>query len=124
MTRHFLHRRQDFIKRQIFEQRFPLLRIISVPCRELVQKPHRVYDAHLLREQVNRVSCNFTQGLCLDIHCVTSVISSSGETTLVCPVSTALARFRNRSSQVQKYSAFAITADARWSASTGLIPSS
>src|SRR6476619_4090465 len=69
------------------------------------------------------MSRDLTQGFYLDAHCVTSVISSSRETTLVCPVSTALARFRNRSSQVQKYSAFAITADARWSASRGLIPS-
>src|SRR3989337_345068 len=104
LTWRLLYCCQDLIKRQILEQGVSLFGVIAVPCRELVQKSYGIDNAHLFGEQINRVSRDFTQRLCLDIHCVTSVISSSGETTLVCPVSTALARFKNRSSQIGRAS--------------------
>ena len=62
-TQGSLHRRQDVVKRQIFEQGFPFLGVVTVTSRELIEKPHGINNTYLFGEQVNRMPCNFTQGL-------------------------------------------------------------
>jgi hypothetical protein len=102
LTWNALHGCQKLIKRQVFEERFSFLRVIAIARRELIQKAYGIDDPHLFKKQVDRLLSDFAQWLCLDIHRVTSAISSSGETTLVGEVSSALARLNKRSSHVQK----------------------
>ena len=102
-----------------------LFRVVSVTSRELVNEAERVDNSDLLGKQADCLMIHFTHRLlvCVVIGLISDT-KSSGETTLVGAVLREQAFFKNRSSQVQKKSAWASTADAKCSASKGLMPAS
>src|SRR5215204_592387 len=100
------HGGQGLIQCQILEECFSLLCVVAVSCRELAQEANRGDNPQLFRQQLDGLLGDFVQGLCLNGHRATSAISSSGETALVGGRTTTFARFKNRSSHVQKKSAW------------------
>src|SRR3954463_14535119 len=102
----------------------PILRVVSRARGKLIDESDGVCYPELAVEEADRLLVDFSERLQWECHSPSSTISSRGETALVFSIIRFLALRSSLSSQVQKKSAPASTADARCRASNGGIPES
>src|SRR5690606_13220751 len=128
LTLVLLREPQHVLHAQALQQRVPLRRVIAQPGPILLEEPRGVGDAEGTDEGVDAGRVDFggrpvaARRGSSSAHRSRAAASSRGVTTRVALVFTSRAFRSRRSSVVQKKSAAATTAEARWSASNGLIP--
>src|SRR5215213_559672 len=71
-----LDRRQNLLQAQILEQGFPFLGVVSISRGELAEEAKGCHDPQLSCQELDGLLRDFIERLCLDVHSVSSAISS------------------------------------------------